>query len=64
MDELITHGHNGFLVDDIGSAVTAVGAAGALERTAIAAGAADRFTVAAMVDKYVAVYRNVIGERI
>jgi glycosyltransferase involved in cell wall biosynthesis len=63
MDELISHGHNGFLVDDIESAVAAVDAAGELDRTAIVAGAADRFTVAAMVDKYLAVYRDVIGAR-
>jgi glycosyltransferase involved in cell wall biosynthesis len=63
MGELITHGANGFLVDDIDSAVAAVGAAGALDRTSIAAVAADRFTVAAMVEQYVAVYRDVIGNR-
>jgi glycosyltransferase involved in cell wall biosynthesis len=63
MRELITHGENGFLVDDIDAAVAAVGAAGALDRTAIAADATDRFTVAAMVEQYVAVYRAVIGDR-
>jgi glycosyltransferase involved in cell wall biosynthesis len=63
MGELITHGQNGFLVDDIDSAVSAVAAAGALDRTRIAAIAAARFTVTAMVDKYVAVYRDVIGGR-
>lgn len=62
MGELIAHGQNGFLVDGIESAVTAVAAAGTLDRAAIAAIAADRFTVSAMVDKYVAVYREVLGK--
>ena len=61
MSELMTHGVTGFLVDDIDSAVAAVAAAGELDRPRIAEIAAQRFTVAAMVDKYVAVYRNVIG---
>ncbi|MET0578404.1 MAG: glycosyltransferase family 4 protein [Ilumatobacteraceae bacterium] len=63
MGELITDGQNGFLVDDIESAVAAVAAAGELDRPTIAGSAADRFTVAAMVDKYVAVYRDIIEER-
>jgi glycosyltransferase involved in cell wall biosynthesis len=63
MGELITHGLNGFLVDDIDSAVAAVTAAGEVDRRRIAEIAAERFTVDAMVDKYVAVYRRVIGER-
>lgn len=64
MGELITHGVSGFLVNDIASAVAAVAAAGELDRRAIAETAAGRFTVAAMVDKYVAVYRDVMGGRI
>ena len=63
MAELITHGQNGFLVDGMESAVAAVAAAGELDRAAIAEAAAARFTVGAMVDKYVAVYRDVIGDR-
>ena len=63
MAELITHGQNGFLVDGIDSAVAAVAAAGELDRAAIADTAAARFTVGAMVDKYVAVYRDVLGAR-
>jgi glycosyltransferase involved in cell wall biosynthesis len=63
MSELITHGLNGFLVDDIDSAVAAVTAAGDVDRRRIAEIAAERFTVDAMVDKYVAVYRRVIGKR-
>ena len=63
MGELIEHGMTGFLVDDIDSAVAAVGAAGSLDRRTIARLAADRFTVATMIDKYVDVYRDVIGNR-
>jgi glycosyltransferase involved in cell wall biosynthesis len=63
MGELITHRVNGFLVDDIESAVAAVDAAGELDRRAIADIATDRFTVDTMVDKYVTVYRDVIGQR-
>jgi glycosyltransferase involved in cell wall biosynthesis len=63
MGELISHGVTGFLVDDIDSAVAAVAVAGELDRHNIAAVAADRFTVAAMIDNYVTVYRNVIGTR-
>ncbi len=63
MAELIAHGVTGFLVDDIDSAVAAVATAGELDRRKIAELAADRFTVSAMIDKYVAVYRNVIRSR-
>ena len=63
MSELIIHGTTGFLVDDIDSAVAAVGAAGELDRRRIAEHATGRFAVATMIDKYVDVYRDVIGSR-
>ncbi|MGO9070171.1 glycosyltransferase, partial [Mycobacterium sp.] len=63
MNELIAHGVNGFLVEDIDSAVAAVAAAGDLDRRRIAERAAERFTVATMIDKYVKVYRDVIANR-
>jgi glycosyltransferase involved in cell wall biosynthesis len=63
MGELIAHGVTGFLVDDIDSAMAAVAAAGDLDRHEIAEIAADRFAVAAMIDKYVGVYRDVIRSR-
>jgi glycosyltransferase involved in cell wall biosynthesis len=62
MGELIAHGVTGYLVDDIDSAVAAVADAGRLDRRKIAELAADRFAVSTMIDKYVAVYRNVIGD--
>jgi hypothetical protein len=43
--------------------VAAVGVAGELNRHRIAEHAGQRFTVAAMIEKYVKVYRNVIGTR-
>jgi glycosyltransferase involved in cell wall biosynthesis len=63
MGELIADGVTGFLVDDIDSAVAAVAATGELDRRKIAEVAAERFTVATMIDKYVTVYRDVIGNR-
>lgn len=63
MGELIAPGVTGFLVDDIDSAVAAVASAGELDRRRVAELAADRFAVAAMIDKYVEVYRDVIGNR-
>ncbi len=63
MAELIAQRVTGFLVDDIDSAVAAVAAAGGLDRRKIAELAADRFTVATMIDKYVRVYRAVIANR-
>ena len=62
MGELIVHGATGFLVNDIDSAVAAIESAGELDRRTIADLAAQRFAVAAMVDKYVEVYRGVIGK--
>lgn len=61
MHELIDDGVTGFLVDDVDSAVAAVAAAGALDRAGIAERAGQRFTISTMVDKYVDVYRDVIG---
>jgi glycosyltransferase involved in cell wall biosynthesis len=63
MGELITHGVTGFLVGDVDSAVAAVNGAGALDRAEIAEVASERFTVAAMIDKYVKVYRDVLANR-
>jgi glycosyltransferase involved in cell wall biosynthesis len=63
MAELIEHEVTGYLVDDIDSAVAAVSAARDVSRATIAAVAVERFAVATMIDKYVAVYRDVIGRR-
>lgn len=63
MSELIEHGVTGYLVDDLDAAVAAVDAAGTLDRSTIRELTEGRFTIAAMVDKYVEVYRSVIGRR-
>jgi glycosyltransferase involved in cell wall biosynthesis len=63
MGELIEHGVTGYLVNDIDSADAAVAAADKLNRRTIAELAADRFTVATMIDKYVDVYRDIISNR-
>jgi glycosyltransferase involved in cell wall biosynthesis len=63
MNELIEDGVTGYLVDDVESAVTAVTSVGQLDRHRIAASAAERFSVDTMIDKYVTVYRDVIGHR-
>ena len=61
MDELITHGVTGFLVDDVDGAVDAVGRVGTLDRDSIRADAVGRFDLRRMIDRYVAVYRDVLG---
>jgi glycosyltransferase involved in cell wall biosynthesis len=63
MGELVEHGITGYLVDDIASAVAAVDAARKLNRRNIGDLTADRFNVAAMVAKYVNVYRAVLANR-
>lgn len=60
MPQLIEHGRTGLLVDDIDGAVAAVGAAALLDRAAIRRSAIERFDVAVMIGKYVAVYRRVL----
>jgi glycosyltransferase involved in cell wall biosynthesis len=61
MAELIGDGADGYLVSDIETAVTAVDSVSGLDRRDIAARAAARFSVAAMVDEYVKVYRRILG---
>lgn len=63
MSELIEHGVTGYLVHDLDAAVAAVDAAGTLDRPKIRELTEGRFTIASMVDKYVDVYRSVIGSR-
>jgi glycosyltransferase involved in cell wall biosynthesis len=60
MRELIDHGTTGFLVADAEGALEAVGAAGALDRDAIRAIAVSRFDTTTMIDRYVAVYRDML----
>jgi glycosyltransferase involved in cell wall biosynthesis len=63
MDELICDGSDGFLVDDLDGAVAAIDRLGALDRAAIRASAVRRFSRDTMVDRYVAVYDQVLAAR-
>jgi glycosyltransferase involved in cell wall biosynthesis len=62
MGELIEDGETGFLVDDVASAVAAVGRAPALDRGFIRAQAVARFGVARMVGDYLDAYETVVGQ--
>ncbi len=61
MPELIEHGVTGFLVDDVEGAVRAVARLGEIDRAACRARVAERFTVDRMADRYLALYRTLIG---
>ncbi len=61
MPELITHGHDGFLVTTVEEAAGAVGDIAAIDRTACRKCVEDRFTAERMVEEYIAVYRKVLG---
>lgn len=61
MPELIDHGITGFLVETPGEAVEAVARIGEIDRAACRAAVADRFSVARMADRYLALYRDILG---
>jgi glycosyltransferase involved in cell wall biosynthesis len=60
MPEIIADRHTGFLVTDVDGAVDATSETVHLDRAAIRSSTVERFDVAAMVDKYVTVYRTII----
>lgn len=60
MPELIRSGENGFLVDSLEGAISAVHAAGSVDRRAVRACVEQRFDVDRMVDEYIKVYRSII----
>ena len=60
MPELIDDGTTGFLVGTIEEAVDAVGAADRLDRIAIRETAVERFDVSRMIERYVAVYSDIL----
>jgi glycosyltransferase involved in cell wall biosynthesis len=64
MPELIDHGVTGFLVDSVDEAVAAVGRIGEIDRAACRAAVAERFTVERMADRYLELYRRLLGTRI
>lgn len=61
MRELIDHGVTGFLVDSDDGAVEAIARIGEIDRAACRAAVAARFTVDHMADRYLALYRTLLG---
>ena len=60
MSEIVKDAENGFLVDTLDEAVSAVHASNALDRSAVRASVETRFDVERMVDDYITVYRRVV----
>jgi glycosyltransferase involved in cell wall biosynthesis len=63
LPEIIEHGVDGFLVDDLSEAMHALSLVPTLSRRRIRERALERFSVERMVDEYEEVYRNLIAER-
>ena len=61
MPELIDHGVTGFLVDSVDAAVEAIGRIGEIDRAACLAAVSARFTVDRMADRYLDLYRSLLG---
>jgi glycosyltransferase involved in cell wall biosynthesis len=61
MPELIDHGVTGFLVDGVDGAVEAIARIGEIDRAACRAAVAARFTVDRMADRYLSLYRTLLG---
>ncbi len=61
MRELIDHGVTGFLVDSVEGAVSAFARIDEIDRAACRASVAARFTVDHMVDRYLSLYRSLLG---
>ena len=62
MPELISDGENGFLVESLNGAVSAVRSSGSVDRLAVRASVERRFDVDRMVDEYLAVYHLVVED--
>ena len=60
MSEIVRDAQNGFLVDTLDEAVSAVHASNALDRAAVRASVEGRFDANRMVDDYLALYRRVV----
>ena len=61
MPELIDHGVTGFLVNNVDEAVEAIGRIGEIDRAACRAAVSARFTVDRMTDRYLELYRSLLG---
>src|SRR3954469_16223028 len=62
LPEIVEHGADAFLVDDVNEAVSAIERLGSLDRVAIACRARERFSAGRMTDRYEAAYARVVGE--
>lgn len=60
MPEIVRHGENGFLVDSVKDAVSAVRASDGLDGRAVRASVEQRFDADRMVEDYLALYRRVV----
>ena len=61
MPELIDDGFTGFLVDTLDQAIAAIERVGEIDRAACRKAVEERFTVDHMADRYVTLYRQVLG---
>jgi glycosyltransferase involved in cell wall biosynthesis len=61
MGELIEHGVTGFLVDDVDGAVEAIARIDEIDRVACRAAVEAHFTVERMADRYLSLYRTLLG---
>lgn len=61
LTEIVEHGRNGFLIDDMHEARLAIREAAGLDRHEVRRVALERFSVERMVDDYEAVYRELAG---
>jgi glycosyltransferase involved in cell wall biosynthesis len=61
MPELIDDGVTGFLVDSVDAAVDAINRVDEIDRAACRAAVSARFTVDIMVDRYLGLYRSILG---
>jgi glycosyltransferase involved in cell wall biosynthesis len=61
MSELIDDGVTGFLVDSLDAAVDAIGRIDEIDRAACRAAVSARFTVERMADRYLDLYRSILG---
>lgn len=62
MPELIEHGVTGFLVDTFEEALEAIGRIGEIDRRACRRAVEARFTVERMAERYLALYRDILGQ--
>ena len=61
MPELIDDGVTGFLIDSLDAAVDAINRIDEIDRAACRAAVSARFTVDRMADRYLALYRSILG---